>query len=141
MATTEEDGQALITVVAMGDLSSDFSIIVMAINGSAVGEFYLSGILYCTASSPTHGCTLRNFTESSDFTGRMWQVDFTSGLTQAGFIIPIVQDNVSEDTEEFSLKIVITAPTDQRVTVGEPSQQRIIIRAPITGTCNFCGLL
>ena len=38
VATTEEDGQALITVVAMGDLSSDFSIIVMANNGSAVGE-------------------------------------------------------------------------------------------------------
>ena len=39
VATTEEEGQVLVTVEAMGDLSSDFSIIVvMAINGSAVGK-------------------------------------------------------------------------------------------------------
>ena len=35
---TEEDGQALISVLAMGDLSSAFSIIVMAINGTALGK-------------------------------------------------------------------------------------------------------
>ena len=38
VSTTEEEGQAIITVLAMGDLSSDFSIIVMAVNGTAVGE-------------------------------------------------------------------------------------------------------
>ena len=38
VATTEEEGRVLVTVEAMGDLSSDFSIIVMAINGSAVGK-------------------------------------------------------------------------------------------------------
>ena len=38
VSTTEEEGQAIITVLAMGDLSFDFSIIVMAVNGSAVGE-------------------------------------------------------------------------------------------------------
>ena len=38
VATTEEEGQVLVTVEAMGDLSSDFSIIVMAISGSAVGK-------------------------------------------------------------------------------------------------------
>ena len=38
VATTEEEGQVLVTVEAMGDLSSDFSIIVMAINGTAVGK-------------------------------------------------------------------------------------------------------
>ena len=37
VATTEEEGQVLVTVEAMGDLSSDFSIIVMAMNGTAVG--------------------------------------------------------------------------------------------------------
>ena len=37
VATTEEEGQVLVAVEAMGDLSSDFSIIVMAINGTAVG--------------------------------------------------------------------------------------------------------
>ncbi len=38
VATTEEEGRVLVTVEAMGDLSSDFSIIVMAINGTAVGK-------------------------------------------------------------------------------------------------------
>ena len=38
VATTEEEGRVLVTVEAMGDLSSDFSIIVMAISGSAVGK-------------------------------------------------------------------------------------------------------
>ena len=35
---TEDGGQAPVTVVAMGDLSSAFSIIVMAINGTAYGK-------------------------------------------------------------------------------------------------------
>ena len=64
----------------------------------------------------------------------MWQVDFLSGVTEARFSIPIVQDSVPEDTEEFSLKLVILSPTNQSVTVGEPSRQTVTIRAPITGT-------
>ena len=38
VATTEEEGQVLVTVEAMGDLSSDFFIIVVAINRTAVGK-------------------------------------------------------------------------------------------------------
>ena len=38
VAATEEESRVLVTVEAMGDLSSDFSIVVMAINGSAVGK-------------------------------------------------------------------------------------------------------
>ena len=38
VATTEEEDRVLVTVEAMGDLSSDFSIIVMAINGTAMGK-------------------------------------------------------------------------------------------------------
>ena len=37
VSVTEEDGQAPVEVLAMGDLSMDFSIIVMAINGTAIG--------------------------------------------------------------------------------------------------------
>ena len=40
VSTTEEEGQVIITVLAMGDLSSDFSIIVMAINGTSVGKLF-----------------------------------------------------------------------------------------------------
>ena len=40
VSTTEEEGQANITVLAMGDLSFDFSIIVMAVNGTAVGKLF-----------------------------------------------------------------------------------------------------
>ena len=38
VTTTEEEGRVPVTVEAMGDLSSDFSIIVMASNESAVGK-------------------------------------------------------------------------------------------------------
>lgn len=74
------------------------------------------------------------FSENSDFTGSMWQVDFPAGATEARFSIPIVRDNLPENSEEFSLKIVIGTPANQRVTVGDPNGQRVIIRAIITGT-------
>ena len=35
---SEDDGQAPVSVVAMGDLNSPFSIIIMAINGTAIGK-------------------------------------------------------------------------------------------------------
>ena len=35
---SEDDGQVPVTVDAIGDLSSPFSIIVMAINGTAIGK-------------------------------------------------------------------------------------------------------
>ena len=60
----------------------------------------------------------------------MWRVDFPTGVTEASFIIPIVRDSIAEAAEEFSLKIVIESPLDQRVTVGEPSMQTVLI----TGT-------
>ena len=62
----------------------------------------------------------------------MWRVDFPAGFTDRGFMIPIIRDGVSENTEEFSLKIVIESPFDQRVSVGEPSMQRVLI----TGACH-----
>ena len=37
----EEDFFAAITVIAMGDLSQDFSVIVMAMNGTAIGKHAL----------------------------------------------------------------------------------------------------
>ena len=40
VTTTEVGGQASITVRAMGDLSFDFSIIVKAVNGTAVGKLF-----------------------------------------------------------------------------------------------------
>ena len=135
VATTEEEGRVLVTVEAMGDLSSDFSIIVMAINGSAVGKLLSWRIVFTTLSPAVHiYIHLINFSENADFTGNMWQVDFLSGVTEAGFSIPIVQDSVPEDTEEFSLQIVILSPTNQSVTVGEPNRLTVTIRAPITGT-------
>ena len=60
----------------------------------------------------------------------MWRVDFPTGATEASFIIPIVRDTIVEAAEEFSLKIVIESPLDQRVTVGDPSMQTVLI----TGT-------
>ena len=51
---TEGDGQALVTVVAMGDLSSALSIIVMAINGTAFGKLVsrdLYTVQMCTTSA------------------------------------------------------------------------------------------
>lgn len=50
MSVTEEEGQAPVTVVAMGDLSSGFSIIVMAINGTAIGELVSGNHVVCTFS-------------------------------------------------------------------------------------------
>ena len=43
---TEEEGVANVEVVAMGDLSMNFSIIVMAINGTAIRKCGLKVILY-----------------------------------------------------------------------------------------------
>ena len=62
----------------------------------------------------------------------MWRVNFPADFTDRGFMIPIIQDGVSENTEEFSLKIVIESPFDQRVSVGTPSMQTVLI----TGACH-----
>ena len=143
MSVTEEDGQAPVGLVAMGDLSSDFSVIVMAINGTAIGksgnenhrsvEIRMHNIrrLLCVVLSLFNTTVCFSFSENSDFTGNMWIVNFPAGAIEAGFMIPIIQDSIPEDTEEFSLKIVIEAPLDQRVTVGEPSVQQVLI----TGVC------
>ena len=61
----------------------------------------------------------------------MWRVNFTATATESRFTIPIIQDSITENTEEFSLKIVIESPLDERVSVGEPS----ILRVEITGVC------
>ena len=61
----------------------------------------------------------------------MWGVDFPAGFTDRGFMIPIIRDSISEGNEEFTLKIVIESPLDQRVSVGEPSVHRVVI----TGVC------
>ena len=57
----------------------------------------------------------------------MWPVDFLANQPSASFNIPIVQDNLPEIPEEFSLKIVIESPDDDRVTVGEPSRLIVVI--------------
>ena len=56
---TEDDGQASINVVAMGDLSSDFSVIVMAINGTAYGKL-VSGD-HCTVQMYTTSAVVCSF--------------------------------------------------------------------------------
>ena len=61
----------------------------------------------------------------------MWRVNFTATATESRFTIPIIQDSITENTEDFSLKIVIESPLDERVSVGEPS----ILRVLITGVC------
>ena len=65
MSTTEEEGQAIITVLAMGDLSSDFSIIVMAINETAVGKLFHqnhSRVEIRTTSAVPHAACVNYFT-------------------------------------------------------------------------------
>ena len=56
----------------------------------------------------------------------MWPVDFLANQPSFSFSIPIVQDNNTEITEEFFLKIVIESPYDERVTVGVPSTLTVI---------------
>ena len=67
----------------------------------------------------------------------MWRVDFPTGATEASFIIPIVQDNITEPLEAFSLKIVIESPFNQTVSVVEPSRQTVLI----TGTYIYAIIL
>ncbi len=57
----------------------------------------------------------------------MWPVDFIANQASASFEMSIVQDNLPEIPEEFSLKIVIENPYDERVTVGEPSRLTVVI--------------
>ena len=145
VATTEEEGQVLVTVEAMGDLSSDFSIIVMAINGSAVGKLLSrrlavqTHVLTVVCSRPPNQLNVNFyalfFSEPFDFTGNMWPVDFLANHTSSSFPITIVQDNLPETREEFSLKIVIESPYDDRVTVGEPSRLTVVITSMYGCTC------
>ena len=137
VATTEEEGQVLVTVEVMGDLSSNFSIIVMAINGSAVGKLLSRRLavqthdLTVVCSRPPNQLNVNFyalfFSEPFDFTGNMWPVDFLANHTSSSFPIAIVQDNLPETREEFSLKIVIESPYDERVTVGVPSRLTVVI--------------
>ena len=57
----------------------------------------------------------------------MWTISFFANQILSTFNIPIVRDTIAETPEEFFLKIVIESPVNQRVTVGEPSRQRVLI--------------
>ena len=57
----------------------------------------------------------------------MWPVDFLANQASASFPITIARDNPPEIPEEFSLKIVIESPYDERVTVGEPRRLTVVI--------------
>ena len=56
---TEDDGQASVTVVAMGDLSSALSIMVMAINGTAYGKLVSRD--HCTVQMCTTSAVVCSF--------------------------------------------------------------------------------
>ena len=66
----------------------------------------------------------------------MWRLNFLANQIESTFSIPIVRDTIAEDPEEFSLKIVIESPVDQRVTVGMPS----VLTVRISGMY-LCGAL
>ena len=68
-----------------------------------------------------------SFLEPFDFTGNMWPVDFLANQASDSFNISIVQNNLPEIPEEFSLKIVVESPYDERVTVGGPSTLIVVI--------------
>nr|WNS50027.1 Na-Ca exchanger/integrin-beta4-like protein [Halisarca dujardinii] len=108
VSVPEENERAPVEVLALGDLSMDFSIIVMAINGSAI--------------------------ENLDFIGNMWMVDFPSAVSSQSFFIPIVQDAVVEDTELFTLKIVVSDELSRRLTVASPEIMTVIITDLVNDT-------
>ena len=65
----------------------------------------------------------------------MWPVDFIANQASASFKISIVKDNLPEIPEQFSLKIVIESPYDERVTVGVPSRLTVVITSMYGCTC------
>ena len=59
----------------------------------------------------------------------MWPVFFLVEQISFSFLIPIVYDYFPdhEISEEFSLKIIIENPYDERVSVGVPSTLTVVI--------------
>ena len=56
-----------------------------------------------------------------------YPVTFLAGSTTASFDVSIVNDNVLESDENFTLTISSSSISDTRVTVGSPSDSTITI--------------
>ena len=50
---------------------------------------------------------LFNFVAGADFTPGRYNATFTSGSTKAATSIPVMIDNIMEDTEQFNLRLYI----------------------------------
>ena len=57
----------------------------------------------------------------------MWPVDFPASIEGRTFPITIIRDDVVEDSESFSLKIVVSDELSRRLTVGDPDRMTIVI--------------
>ena len=62
----------------------------------------------------------------SDYTPGLYNVTFPAGTATASFDVPIVNDNILEDDETFTLAIV-TGSLPSRVSRGDLRQARITI--------------
>ena len=66
------------------------------------------------------------FTEGIDYVSGPYSVIIFAGMTQASFNILIIDDNVSEANEKFTLTI-ISSSQPSRVTITDPAQLTVII--------------
>ena len=62
-----------------------------------------------------------------DYTSGPYIVTFPAGMITASFNIPILDDNVLENDEQFQLSIIFNSLPD-RVTISDPSQTTVTIR-------------
>ena len=62
----------------------------------------------------------------ADYGSGSYDVQFSAGLTEKSFEVPITRDNILETNEQFQLDIENSLP--DRVTPGDPSQAIVTIR-------------
>ncbi len=119
----EEDGTVQVCVEKDSDIAESFTVSLPTQDGSAEGELNVSAMLWQTLY--IHLLSKLYSVAGPDYEGTALSVEFTPGGPDMACVdIPIVDDNWSEGTEDFTVNLETSNPDVQ---VGDPSTATVII--------------
>ena len=136
-----EDSNAVITLEALEDHPDfAFTVTVVTQNGTAIRELTLS-LALCTSLSvhilfrDASICTLNS--GGSDYEGERFTVTFPAGVNVISFNVTIIDDNIAELAEFFTLDLEIPAASAAMgVIKGSPDTATVNIMDD-EGMCNI----
>ncbi len=121
----EGDGTVQVCVEKDSDIAESFTVSLPTQDGSAGGELGTSAVLWQTLYFHLLFNLYSVAGPDLDYDGTTLSVEFTPGGPDMACVdIPIVDDNLSEGTEDFTVDLV---PSNPDVQEGDPSTATVLI--------------